>query len=134
MQAYNQIQSQRKGKRQVSGHMKAANCVQYDIVRRTVVGVDATGTPALTEDAERRIFTRSGEIAELPDSLIILQGVSADGSLLLFPGTPDGLVLIDDAGEQVASWPLGFSELRIESGLIVIGGESGTSVLLPGEV
>ena len=100
----------------------------------TVVGVDATGTPALTEDAQRRIFTRSGEIAELPDSLIILQGVSADGSLLLFPGTPDGLVLIDDAGEKVASWPLGYSELRIESGLIVIRGESGTSVLLPGEV
>ncbi len=99
----------------------------------TVVGVSADGTPALVQDERQSDFTRSGEIAELPDSLIMLQGVSADGSLLLFPGTPDGLVLIDDAGEQVATWPLGYSELRIESGLIVIGGESGTSVLLPGD-
>lgn len=97
----------------------------------TVVGVSAAGTPALFQDERQRDFTQAGEIEDLPGSIIGLLGVSADGSLLLFDRGPDGLVLLDETGAEVGEWPLGYSELRIESGLIIVSGTSGTAVLLP---
>ncbi|RBP65121.1 hypothetical protein DFO66_105227 [Brevibacterium sanguinis] len=97
----------------------------------TVVGVSAQGVPALFADERQRDFTQAGEVEELPDSIISLQGVSVDGSLLLFGRDPDGLTLLDAEGAEVAAWPLPVGELRIESGRIVVTGGSGTWVLLP---
>lgn len=97
----------------------------------TVVGVSAAGTPALFQDERQRDFTQAGEAEDLPGSIIGLLGVSADGSLLLFDRGPDGLVLIDETGAEVGEWPLDYSELRVESGLLVVSGGSGTTVLLP---
>lgn len=59
--------------------------------------------------------------------------MSTDGSLLLFE-TSDGLVIRDDEGKTVGQWPLDYSELRIESGRIIVSGALGTAVLLPSAV
>lgn len=99
----------------------------------TVVGVSADGTPALFEAENGRTFTQAGELEDLPGSVLDLVGVSTDGSLLLFE-TSDGLVIRDDDGKMVGQWPLDYSELRIESGLIIVSGALGTAVLLPSAV
>lgn len=97
----------------------------------TVVGVSGQGVPALFADERQRDFTRAGAVEELPDSIISLQGVSLDGSLLMFDRDPEGLTILDDEGSEVAAWPLPTGEQSIESGRIVIRGDSGTWVLLP---
>ncbi len=98
-----------------------------------VVGVDARGVPQLFEDDRQRDYTRSGQVEELPDSIISLQGVGS-GGLLLFPRKEDGVTVIDQDGDEVAAWPLDYRELWIESGHIVLSGDFGTSVLLPDRV
>lgn len=98
-----------------------------------VVGVSASGVPSLFQDDHQKDFTQTGEIPELPDSIIMLQAVSKDGSLLFFTAPDDTMTMIDSAGTQVFSWPGRVNDLRIESGYIVVTTGTTTQVLLPAE-
>lgn len=99
----------------------------------TAVGLD--GRPALFDTGYEDYATQRGPIEELPSSILDVQAVSADGSLLLFPddGT-DSLVMIDDAGEEVLRWTTPEStEVRVEAGFIVLQQAGTTTVLLPAD-
>lgn len=95
-----------------------------------VVGVSADGIPSLFQDQRQRDFTPEGSI-ELPDSIIALRGISADGALLLFRTDADGLIFVDGTGAEVFTWPIASGELRIEAGLLVVESGPTTQVLLP---
>ena len=98
-----------------------------------VVGVSASGVPSLFQDDHQKDFTPAGEIPELPDSIIMLQAVSTDGSLLFFTAPDDTMTMIDSAGKRVFNWPGDVNDLRVESGYIVVTTGTTTQVLLPAE-
>lgn len=98
-----------------------------------VVGVSAAGVPSLFQNEHQKNFTQDGEVTELPDSIIMLQAVSKDGSLLFFTAPDDTMTMIDSAGTQVFNWPGRVSDLRVESGYIVVTTGTTTQVLLPAE-
>ncbi len=105
--------------------------VAEHVASGTVVGVDSHGFPALWQDERQRDITPSGEIEELPDSIISLQGVSADGELLLFE-SEDRLVVVDDTGEQVFDWPSGSgASVTVAAGHIVVTAGGSTQILRP---
>lgn len=110
----------------------------------TTVGVDAAGRPALVENPERKDQLRGATVGEgeLPDSIISLQGVSRDGSLLLFPRDSradsalpgidgDSAVVIDQRGAPVIEWPLADSGVSVMAGYIVARDGNSSHVLLP---
>ncbi len=100
----------------------------------TVVGVDSSGRPALWQSEHQQNFTRKGPIDDLPDSIISLQAVSADGSLLLFDSPSDeadGIVVIDGTGKRVLEWRAPDATSRIDSGRIIVRSGSTTHVLIP---
>lgn len=101
------------------------------IAAGTVVGVGADGVPALFQDERQRDFTQAGRVEELPDSIISLRALSADGSVLAFREDDGGVVLIDPHGAPIADWPSSSGELRVEAGRIVVVGVPTTYVLLP---
>ena len=98
-----------------------------------VVGVSASGVPSLFQDEHQKNFTQAGEVTELPDSIIMLQAVSQDGSLLFFTAPDDTMTMIDSTGKQIFNWPGRVSDLRVESGYIVVTTGTTTQVLLPAE-
>lgn|GEM_PF-7005445 len=97
------------------------------------MGVGADGVPALFQDERQRDFTRAGRVEELPDSIISLQALSADGSVLAFRNARDGVVLIDPHGAPIADWPAPSGELRVEAGRLVLARTPTAYVLLPAE-
>ena len=96
----------------------------------TVVGVDSSGRPALWQGENRENMTPAGPISELPSSIIALQGVSTDGSLLMFR-EDDALLVLDSAGETVIRREAERADIHVESGYIVLSNDVSTRVLLP---
>ena len=97
-----------------------------------VVGVDASGRPALWQDDRGVDRTAAGPIEDLPkNSILALDGVSAHGSLLMFRGTDEGLRVLDATGETVFERSIRTTGLRVESGYIILESELATRVLLP---
>lgn len=100
-----------------------------------VVGVAADGTPALFQDARQKNFTPAGEIRDLPDSIIGLAALSENGKVLVFTTSPTSdtsrLVAINQEGQTNFTFDLKFSELRVESGYLVLTSDHSTHVLLP---
>lgn len=100
----------------------------------TVVGVDAQGSPRLMRGEHGRDFSASGELPDLPGSIISLRGVSTAGTMLLFEdehSERDRLVAIDTSGEEVFDWALpDHTSVRIEAGHIITHAHPTTTVLL----
>lgn len=106
--------------------------VRDHIAAGRVVGVAADGTPALFQDARQRDFTAAGAVPDLPDSIISLAGLSANGKVLFFtPYSASGLAAIDPTGKTIFTLPLDFDHFAIESGYIVLSSDHSTHVLLP---
>ena len=96
----------------------------------TVVGVDAEGHPALWQGAGAKDFTPSGKIS-LPDSIIGLEALSADGNLLLITSDDDDeLQLLDSGGKLVHSWPTP-DELQVIDGYLVMTTGATTTIAVP---
>lgn len=106
--------------------------IQDQLDANTVVGVSADGTPSLYEGTNRQNFTQVGEI-ELPDSILSVKALSADGSLLLMNlSQEDRIVALDGAGHTVWDWAAtSNTSVRVEHGYIVLEQGNNTTVLLP---